>query len=202
MSISRYPSLLLLIFIVNGCSESPGLDPLHTDAVILAFGDSLTEGTGADEGQSYPDVLQQLSGRRVINAGRNGELSAQGLRRLPALLDRHNPGLLILCHGGNDILRRRDMQAMASNLGKMIDAAQSRGIPVVLLGVPRPGLFLSAADVYQEVAERAQVVYLDDVIADVLQDDELKSDPVHPNARGYRIIAEKVFASLQDAGAL
>ncbi len=164
---------------------------------MLAFGDSLTYGTGASENQSYPAVLSQLTGRTVINAGIPGEVSAQGLERLPALLDRYRPQLLLLCHGGNDLLRRINTSITRSNIEAMIETARQRNIPVLLIGVPKPGLmFLDTADIYNEIAEKYKLVYEDEILPDVESDNALKSDQIHPNAEGYQRIAAAIYRLL------
>jgi len=198
-------TLLLCVALCPGaCSkQAPRLPALPAEAVILAFGDSLTRGSGAEDAQSYPAVLARLTGRRVINAGVPGELSARGRERLPGLLDRYRPALLILCHGGNDLLRRLDPHALRDNLEAMILAARERAIPVVLIGVPAPGIFgLDAAEPYGELAAAHALVYEDDILAEVESDNRLKSDTIHPNAEGYRRIAQSVYRTLQDSGAL
>ena len=124
------------------------------------------------------------------------------LHTAPLLLQTHSPQLVILCHGGNDILRRRDRGALQANLERMIADSRAVGAEVVLLGVPDFGLFLAAADVYAEVATRAGVVLENDVLPDVLADRNLKSDAVHPNAEGYRRIALAVADLLRREGAL
>ncbi len=199
---SRIGALALALAALSACSGPPPLAPLGPDARILAFGDSLTHGTGAGRGESYPQVLARLTGREVINAGVPGELSAAGLARLGPLLDRHAPQLLILCHGGNDLLRRLDPARTAANLREMIAEARRRGIEVVLLGVPRPGIFLGTADLYLEVAELEAVPLERDALAQILGRSALKSDAIHPNAAGYRLLAERVEALLRAAGAL
>jgi lysophospholipase L1-like esterase len=193
-----------LLLLLSACGERvPALPALPADAVILAFGDSLTHGNGAGRGQSYPAVLAHLTGREVINAGMPGEISAMARTRLPGLLERHRPALLVLCHGGNDLLRRLDGRVLRENLEAMILDAQARNIPVVLLGVPEPRLFgLSPADLYAELAEQHTLVYEGEVLAEVESDHRLKSDAIHPNAEGYRRIARAVYRTLRDSGAL
>ena len=178
------------------------LPRLAPDAVILAFGDSLTHGTGARDYQSYPAVLADRTGRKVINAGSPGEESARGVRRLPGLLERHRPDLLILCHGGNDILRKRDTAVTVANIREMIRSSRERNIPVVMIAVPNVGLFLSPADFYADIAEDMQVPMEDDILATILRDNHYKSDHVHPNAAGYARLAEAVQALLTEHGAL
>jgi acyl-CoA thioesterase-1 len=192
----------LTVLLVSACASEEQLPRLPKDAVILAFGDSLTRGYGARQAESYPTVLAALTGRSVINAGVSGEESSQGLMRLPMLLETHRPQLLILCHGGNDILHNRDLNRLAANLREMIAAAQAKGIAVVMLGVPKPGLFLSSAGVYREVAKSTGVVFIENLIPRVLSDQSLKSDAVHPNGAGYREIAERITATLQERGAI
>jgi len=193
---------ILILLLTSGCGDDPTLPRLSAEDVILAFGDSLTHGNGATKNESYPAVLEKLSGRKVINAGISGEESAQGLKRLPALLEKHQPKLLILCHGGNDILRKKDIEKMEANLRQMIQLAKTQNIPVVLLGVPKPGLFLSSANVYKEIAESTGVIFIEDLIADVLGDKSLKSDTVHPNKEGYRTMAESIYSLMQLSGAI
>lgn len=202
IALLRLFALASLCLLLLACSSPPQLPRLSSDAVILAFGDSLTHGTGAAKEQSYPAVLERLSGYRVVNRGVPGEVTAQGLKRLPAVLDEVQPELMILCHGGNDMLRKTGMAAAAANLRAMIRMAQARNISVVLLAVPRPGVFLTPPEFYEDVADETGVPIESDVIADVLSERSLKSDTIHPNAEGYRMMAESLFSLLQETGAL
>jgi len=170
--------------------------------VILAFGDSLTFGTGANEEESYPAQLEKLVGRRVVRAGVPGEVTAQALARLPGALDEHAPRLLLLCIGGNDFLRRIGNRQAEANVRAMVKLASSRGIGVLLIGTPELGLVPSPPAFYAEVAKEYRIPYEAGVITEVLKDTSLKSDPIHPNARGYRVIAEKVADLLKSAGAI
>lgn len=194
---------VLLLAVLAACSRGPQLPPLAEDAVILAFGDSLTYGTGAPREHSYPAVLEALTGRRVINAGVPGEVTAGGLERLADALDEHAPQLLILCLGGNDMLRKVDERSIVTNLEQMVAMSRARGVPVLLLGVPRPAIIgLESASFYEEIAARGQLPLEADVIPEVLADRRLKSDTIHPNTAGYRRIAAAVHDRLKRAGAL
>jgi lysophospholipase L1-like esterase len=194
--------LLALLLLASGCGQQAKLAALPADAVVLAFGDSLTFGTGASEAESYPAQLAGLAGRRVVREGVPGEVSASGLKRLPGALDEHQPRLLLLCHGGNDFLRRLPKAEAAANVRAMIRLAQSRGIDVLLIGTPEFGFLLTPPDFYAEIAKEFRIPYEGEVLSKILRDSNLKSDQIHPNAAGYRMMAERVYALLKKAGAV
>jgi lysophospholipase L1-like esterase len=200
---ARFALAGLALVAVAACGyRGPALPRLASDDVILAFGDSLTYGTGASEQESYPAVLQTLIRRRVVREGVPGELTEQGLERLPGLLDQHHPRLLLLCMGGNDMLRHIDPATTEANLRAMIAMARSRGIGVVLIGVPQPQLLGGAAEVYGKLAREAGVPVENEILKSVLHDGAYKSDLIHPNAAGYRRLAEALADLLHRAGAV
>lgn len=198
----RAIAVVMLWLALAACSAPPALPRLAADAVVLAFGDSLTFGTGADPAQSYPAVLALLSGRRVVNAGVPGEISAEGMARLPGLLAEHRPQLLILMHGGNDLLRKGSRDELARQLRTMVEAARSRGIAVVLVGVPAPGLMLEVPELYAALAKEQRLPYDGETLRMILGERALKADTVHPNAAGYRQLAEQLHRLLRQTGAL
>lgn len=187
-------------FLLAACSPPPQLAPLAKDAVIVALGDSLTYGTGGG-GVNYPQVLQERTGRTVINAGIPGETSGGAAARLGTLLKQHKPQLLIVCSGGNDILRRHGDDVKA-NLSRIVETAQAADVDVVLIAVPRPIPFPLNYPAYAEVAASYQLWIEDDILKTVLHDNALKSDQIHANAAGYRHIGEAVAELLVRAGAL
>lgn len=195
--------IVLIFFICVACSSSPTvLSPLPEDGVVLAFGDSITNGTGAEVGQSYPAVLEKLIKRRVIRSGVPGETTARGRERLPEVLDSTDPDLVILCHGGNDFLRKIDARRTAENIRFMITMIKDHGADVVLIGVPRPGLILSSASLYAKIAEEMKIPIDNKSLAKILSQGNLKSDYIHPNSQGYVLLAEAVAKLLQKQGAL
>ena len=193
---------LLAVLLLVSCARRPQVTPLALDAVVLAFGDSLTFGVGADADQSYPSVLEKLIGRRVIREGVPGEVTQEGLARLPEVLDRVQPRLVILCEGGNDLLRKLDEHQVADNVRAMVRLIRERGTDVVLVGVPQPGILIAPPPFYREIAEELHVPYEGRVLAKIEKADDLKADAIHPNAAGYRLLAEELALLLRRSGAL
>jgi lysophospholipase L1-like esterase len=186
-----------------GDPRQPHLPRIGPDDVVLAFGDSITHGVGApSDSQSYPEVLGELIGRHVVRDGVPGEVTAQGLERLPESLDEYQPKLLLLCLGGNDMLRDLDPADTEANLREMIELARERGVAVVLIAVPEPRLIGGVAQFYRRVAEDLGIPLEERVLLDVLKDRDYKSDPIHPNAEGYRRMAQALAELLRDAGAI
>lgn len=194
--------MLMGQLMLTACSSEPQLPALPADAVILAFGDSLTAGTGATPETGYPAVLGRMTGRRVINAGVPGEVTAAGLARLPELLDQEKPALVLLCLGGNDFLQRLDAGKTEGNLRLMVRMILERGVGVVLIGVPKLGLGLEVPEWYGKIAKDAGIPYEGKILGRVLADRTLKSDTVHPNSAGYQQMAEALARLLKKTGAL
>ena len=122
---------------------------------------------------------------------------------MPALLEQHKPELLILCHGGNDLLRKLNSAATRSNIEAMIKAAAQHNIPVLLIGVPQPALmFMESAVIYDELASQYKLAYQGEILPAVEADNSLKSDRIHPNADGYKRMASAIYQLMQETGAL
>ena len=176
-----------------------------SNPVILAFGDSLSYGFGTRNParESYPARLESLTGQPVVNAGVNGETSAEGLKRIDRVLQRHQPGLTLLCLGGNDILQSVPKEQLRDHLRALIEKIRASGSAVLLIAVPDFGLLgLSDLPIYKELAEEMRIPLLEGVLGPILGNPTLKSDTIHPNAEGYRIIAEKIYEKLREEGLL
>jgi len=195
--------LVTSLFLVS-CSEDniTSFKALSPNSTILAFGDSLTAGKGSHSSQSYPAVLQKLTQRRVINAGISGEVSASGLKRLPQLLEQHQPELVIICHGGNDILRKYNLQQTKNNIIEMIEIVHAANSQVLLLATPKPTLLVPPAKIYFDIAETTGITLDANTLSTTLKNKKLKSDTYHPNASGYQFIAEQIHKQLKMLGAI
>lgn len=189
-----------------GCDSAPRYQPLPPDAVVLAFGDSITYGTGAGGGQDYPHLLAGLSEWRVVNAGVPGDTAQQARERLPALLAEHRPELVIVELGGNDFLRKRREADVKGDILAIIDEIQASGALVALVAVPRLSLLragmgaLRDSSIYAEMAQVTEVLLIPEVLSSVLSEDHLRADQIHPNAEGYRVLASGLVEVLRSEG--
>ena len=193
--------IALLAFVLIGC-DSPRLNPLSGNDVVLAFGDSLTVGVGTIEENSYPRVLGEISGVNVVGSGVSGETTSEGLVRLPEVIREYNPSLLVLLEGGNDILQNVDYSLIERNLDRMIQIALDQGIQVVLIGVPEKSLFSSSAPFYRDLAEKHDLVFDSDLVSDLMRSPSKKSDSIHFNEEGYADLAEGIYDLLSSHGAI
>lgn len=163
---------------------------------IVAFGDSLVEGVGAPDGEDFVSALSAKLGAPIANLGRSGDTTEDGLKRIDEAAGR-KPGVVILLLGGNDFLRKVPKERTFANLAAIIDRLHASGAVVVLLGV-RGGIFKDEYESrFEALAERYGTAYVPDVLDGIITDRSLMSDAIHPNAEGYRRIAEKVLPALE-----
>lgn len=197
-------AMALLIAAIAACGGSRE-KTLPADTVVLIVGDSITSGYGVDAKEAWPAQLAERTGWRVIAAGISGDRTAGGRDRLPALLDKHSPTLVIIELGGNDLLRHMPETEIAANLETMVDNARTRGAKVVLMAAPQPTAFgalagLSAARLYRDVAQRTKVPLIEKALPAVLSDANLKLDALHPTPEGHRVLAERALDELAAIG--
>ncbi len=187
----------------SACSQQSKAH-LPTNSTVVALGDSLTFGYGATATNAYPTVLANMTSWQVINAGVNGNTSADVLARVDQVVAQ-NPDLVLLGVGGNDVLRKIDSATTIANITATIDQLQANRILVVLIAEPHfsvSALFGRASDnpIYKNIADSEEIPLYSKGWSTVLSDDSLKSDQIHANAAGYRQFAEGLYAYLQDEG--
>lgn len=190
-----------------GCSRKPLKgNAIPMGATVLALGDSLTFGSGATPEQAYPHVLASLTGWLLINAGVPGNSSAQALERLPGLLEEHRPALVLLGIGGNDLLRRQPEAGLKDNIRQSVQLCRAAQSQVLLIAMPRVSLgarVTSSLDdhpLYGALSEELQVPLHRRGWADVLQNEQWRSDAIHANAQGYEQFARTLMATLRATG--
>jgi acyl-CoA thioesterase-1 len=159
---------------------------------LICFGDSLTEGVGASRGEDYPSLLAREIARPVLNAGKRGNTSRDGLSRLERDVLEFNPRLVIVLFGGNDFLRRVPLAETRKNLAEIVRRIQERGAMVVLVGM-KLGLFTDEyGSEYEEIATEHGALFISDILDGILSDPRLKSDSIHPNRDGYQVMAQRI----------
>lgn len=194
-----------LIF-ATACDGKGKEEALPSGSRVVALGDSLTAAFGVAPGEAWPDLLANRTGWIVVNAGVSGDTSGDALSRLPALLEEHNPVLVLVALGGNDMLRSIPQEDTISNLNQILAMIKTHGARPVLLATCRPSVVgavfqnLSAADFFRQVADQKQVPLIEDAIAEILSDPQMKGDPLHPNGAGHAQLFQKIFDALKSIG--
>lgn len=192
----RLPVVVLIAGLCWGCGRGDDFSAIRnldsSGQAIICFGDSLTEGVGVGSGEDFPSQLSIQLGREVINAGHRGDTSARALARLEADVLARNPRVVVVLLGGNDFLRRVSLNETRKNLTEIVRRIHEAGAMVVIAGIRLGLLTDDYGPVYGEIADREGALYVARVMKGILTDSRLKSDAIHPNGAGYRLMAERV----------
>lgn len=176
--------------------------PSDSRPVIVAFGDSLTAGFGADTGSSYPDFLQRELDRggyryRVANAGISGETTTDALERLKTVTAL-KPAVVIVEFGGNDGLRGLPLSTTRSNLDQIVASLKDSGAAVLLAGMTLPPNYgpdyiASFQHIYSDLATKYKVALIPFLLEGVAGTNLMQRDGLHPTADGNRLVAATVM---------
>jgi acyl-CoA thioesterase-1 len=202
---------LLLIITLVACGKTAEKHAaIPQGAIVLILGDSLSYGTGANTGtntgEDYPSLLATKTGWQIINAGVPGDTSEGGLARLPALLQQHQPKLLIVELGGNDFLHHVPQTNTVANLKAILAHAKAVNVPTVLVAIPEISAFRAAMGnlqdhtLYETLAQETNTPLITNVFSEVLSDNALKADQIHANAKGYAEVAKQLNEKLKELG--
>jgi len=164
---------------------------------IIAFGDSLVAGYGADDNKDFVSDLSQAVGQPIINLGVDGDTTAGALARIHTL-DKYNPKIVIVLVGGNDYLQHKDMTTAFVNLGEIISYIQSKGAVVLLVGVRLNPILGNFDSQYQALVDKYKVAYVPDALDGIIGNQKLMYDSIHPNNEGYKMLADRVLPVLQE----
>jgi acyl-CoA thioesterase-1 len=194
----QFVVVALLFFACGSRGDFGFVRNLHSQGKnVICFGDSLTEGVGAEKGESYPAILARELPYPIVNAGRGGDTSADGLARLERDVLGEDPRLVIVLFGGNDFLRKIPLNETEKNLKEIVRRTQERGAMVVLIGM-KLGLFTDEyGPLYRDIANSHGALLIPEILKDILSDPKLKSDSIHPNGAGYRLMAERILKQVK-----
>jgi acyl-CoA thioesterase-1 len=163
---------------------------------IICFGDSITFGYGAGQGQDYPSALAKMVEFPVINAGIDGDTTTEALKRLKSdVLDR-DPLLVVVEFGGNDFLRKIPNDVTINNIKEMVERIQAKGAMVAIVDISAGILLSEYRKAFYDMAREKQAIFIPKILSGIITSPNLKSDFIHPNADGYKVIAQKIYREI------
>jgi lysophospholipase L1-like esterase len=168
--------------------------------IIICFGDSLTFGTGASNGMDYPSQLSKMIGREVINRGMPGDTTSTALRRLKRDVLSIDPDIVLITLGGNDLKNGVSKRIAFGNLMKIVQTIQKQGAKVIIGGLKFPGMDRGFGEGYEDLSQQTGALLVSNILAGIVNNPNLMSDPIHPNNNGYRIIAERFSIAIASFG--
>ena len=164
---------------------------------LICFGDSLTYGTGASEGQDYPSRLSEMLLKPVINAGIPGDTTSTAMRRLDQDVLSHAPRIVFITLGGNDLKNGVSKEVAFENLKVIVEKIQAEGALVVIGGINIPFWGKGFGEAYENLAEETGAVLIPNIYKGIIGNSKLMSDRIHPNAKGYEIIAKFFYDAVK-----
>jgi acyl-CoA thioesterase I len=164
---------------------------------IICLGDSLTAGVGASPGMDYPSQLSGLIGVHVINAGVRGDTTGDALKRLDRDVLSKSPRIVLVILGMNDLASALPSEKMFSNLEKIIDRIQAKGAMVVVGGIDFPTFGRGLTGSYKQLCAQTGALLVPNIYEGIIGHEDLMSDTLHPNDKGYQIIAERFYGVIR-----
>ena len=184
--------LIFCAFAITGCAQRQIKNLDSKGKTIVCFGDSITFGYGVSPGEDYPSQLRKLVGPQVINSGVDGDTSVMALGRLEPDVFAKDPFLVIVEFTGNDFIKKIPMQETEKNISEVVDRIQARGIMVAIADVSA-GFFLRDYRVMLDnLARKKGAIFIPGLLNGIITTPSLKSDFIHPNAAGYKLVAQRV----------
>ena len=178
-------------------STHQDFDNLSAGQKIIAFGDSLTYGTGATSGKDYPSQLSKMVSRPVINAGISGDTTARALERLERDVLAYSPDIVLITLGGNDLKNGIDAEAAFENLKMIVNLIHNQGARVIIGGLSIPFRDRGFGKGFKKLADETDAVLIPNILDGIMGNRKLMSDPIHPNDAGYKIMAERFYKAMR-----
>jgi lysophospholipase L1-like esterase len=188
--------LIILSTVFAGCTKEEIRNLDAKGESIICFGDSITFGYGVNPGEDYPAALGKLVKLPVINAGVDGDTSFAALERLEQDVLARNPRLVIVEFCGNDFLKKIPKETTIKNLSEIIERIQAKGVMVALMDISAGLFFREYRAAFKKLAKNKQAIFIPVVLHRIITNPSMKSDFFHPNARGYKIIASRVYNAI------
>ena len=178
-------------------STHQDFDNLSAGLRIIAFGDSLTYGTGATSGKDYPSQLSKMISRPVINAGVPGDTTARALKRLEKDVLANSPDIVLITLGGNDLKNGIDADVAFKNLEMIVNLIHNQGARVIIGGLSIPFRDRGYGRGFKKLADETGAKLIPNILDGIMGNRKLMSDPIHPNDAGYKLLAERFYEAMQ-----
>lgn len=162
---------------------------------IICFGDSLTQGYGSTNNQSYPYHLQKLVNIPVVNKGITGNTTKDGLNRIDDILQFKN-SLIIIEFGANDFFQQIPISETKNNMEQLIDKLTNTKNIIVLVSTEDKQLH-QLYIMLKSLAEEKKVLFINGILNEIWNNRNLFSDEVHPNSNGYKLVADKIYKNIK-----
>ncbi len=188
---------LSCIVILSACTKKEITNAASLGSEIICFGDSITFGYGVTPDEAYPAHLARMVKVPVVNTGIDGDTTSEALKRIESDVLSRDPFLVIIEFGGNDFLRKVPLELTVKNLGEMVDMVQARGAMVALTDISAGLLMREYKPLYQKLAKEKKAIFVPSIMKGIITNPKMKSDFLHPNGEGYKIIAERIFHVLK-----
>jgi len=197
MGYKKFLFFIFLFFIFfSGCAqEIKNIDSKGHN--IICFGDSITAGSGAGEGEDYPSLLAKELSLPVINAGRGGETTFDALRRIQKDVLERDPLLVIVEFGGNDFLQKISTKQTFDNLDRIVAQIHDHGAIVAIAEIRAPIFMNKYKKGFRLIAKKRKAILIPNLFTGILDHPSLKSDSIHPNAAGYEVMAKKIYKAIE-----
>ncbi len=189
-------TLFILVCLFNGCAKQEVANISAKGKNIICFGDSITFGYGAGSGEDYPTALAKMVELPVINAGASGDTTFEALKRLDDDVLKKYPRLVIIEFCGNDFLKKIPLETTVRNLDKMITRIQSSGAMVALVDISAGMFFKEYRGAFKKLAWQKKAIFVPEVLSKIITNPATKSDFLHPNQRGYKIVAGRIYKAI------
>ena len=188
--------IIFCVFTVLGCAKREIKNIDSKGKNIICFGDSITFGYGANTGADYPSVLAKMINMPLINAGIDGDTSVEALKRIKSDVLERDPFLVVVEFGGNDFLRKIPLEETVKNIEMMIKEIQARGAMVALADVHAGFIMSNYAKEIKRLSKKYNAIFIGSLFSGIITNPQLKSDFIHPNAEGYKLIAQRIYRAI------
>jgi lysophospholipase L1-like esterase len=187
---------LLSFVLLAGCGKREIKNINSQGENIICFGDSITFGYGANPGEDYPSALGKLVSLPVINSGVDGNTTFEALERLGNDVLAKNPRLVIVEFCGNDFLKKISKDDTVRNLKVIIERIQDKGAMVALVDISAGMFFWEYREAFKKLAAEKKAIFIPVILNRIITNPAMKSDFFHPNVRGYKVIAKRIYQAI------